>query len=63
MKCASGTARLDGVAHLGIRANAVRPGEINAVILSPGTECIVERMGGGCREAYCNFCLVVFEQE
>ena len=44
MKCASGTARLDGLAHLGIRANAVRPGEINAVILSPGTESIVERI-------------------
>ena len=33
-----------GLAHLGIRANAVCPGEINAVILSPGTESIVERI-------------------
>ncbi len=32
------------LAHLGIRANAVCPGEINTAILSPGTEDIVERI-------------------
>jgi len=32
------------LAHLGIRANAVCPGEINTAILSPGTESIVERI-------------------
>ncbi|MGD9508568.1 MAG: SDR family NAD(P)-dependent oxidoreductase [Geminicoccaceae bacterium] len=32
------------LAHLGIRANAVCPGEINTAILSPGTEAIVERI-------------------
>ena len=32
------------LAHLGIRANAVCPGEINTAILSPGTEEIVERI-------------------
>jgi NAD(P)-dependent dehydrogenase (short-subunit alcohol dehydrogenase family) len=32
------------LAHLGIRANAVCPGEINTAILSPGTETIVERI-------------------
>ena len=32
------------LAHLGIRANAVCPGEINTAILSPGTADIVERI-------------------
>lgn len=32
------------LAHLGIRANAVCPGEINTAILSPGTERLVERI-------------------
>jgi NAD(P)-dependent dehydrogenase (short-subunit alcohol dehydrogenase family) len=32
------------LAHLGIRANAVCPGEINTAILSPGTEELVERI-------------------
>ncbi len=32
------------LAHLGIRANAVCPGEINTAILSPGTDAIVERI-------------------
>jgi NAD(P)-dependent dehydrogenase (short-subunit alcohol dehydrogenase family) len=32
------------LAHLGIRANAVCPGEINTAILSPGTEALVERI-------------------
>jgi NAD(P)-dependent dehydrogenase (short-subunit alcohol dehydrogenase family) len=32
------------LAHLGIRVNAVCPGEINTAILSPGTEEIVERI-------------------
>ena len=32
------------LAHLGIRANAVCPGEINTAILSPGTDDIVERI-------------------
>lgn len=32
------------LAHLGIRVNAVCPGEINTAILSPGTERIVERI-------------------
>ncbi|MDX6748995.1 SDR family oxidoreductase [Geminicoccaceae bacterium 1502E] len=32
------------LAHLGIRANAVCPGEINTAILSPGTEDMVERI-------------------
>ena len=32
------------LAHLGIRANAVCPGEINTAILSPGTESLVERI-------------------
>lgn len=32
------------LAHLGIRVNAVCPGEINTAILSPGTEALVERI-------------------
>lgn len=32
------------LAHLGIRVNAVCPGEINTAILSPGTEELVERI-------------------
>jgi NAD(P)-dependent dehydrogenase (short-subunit alcohol dehydrogenase family) len=32
------------LAHLGIRANAVCPGEINTAILSPGTDALVERI-------------------
>ena len=32
------------LAHLGIRVNAVCPGEINTTILSPGTEAMVERI-------------------
>ncbi|MCB1884720.1 MAG: SDR family oxidoreductase [Geminicoccaceae bacterium] len=32
------------LAHLGIRVNAVCPGEINTAILSPGTEHLVERI-------------------
>ena len=32
------------LAHLGIRANAVCPGEINTAILSPGTDELVERI-------------------
>ena len=32
------------LAHLGIRANAVCPGEINTAILSPGTAEIVDRI-------------------
>jgi NAD(P)-dependent dehydrogenase (short-subunit alcohol dehydrogenase family) len=32
------------LAHLGIRVNAVCPGEINTAILSPGTETLVERI-------------------
>jgi NAD(P)-dependent dehydrogenase (short-subunit alcohol dehydrogenase family) len=32
------------VAHLGIRVNAVCPGEINTAILSPGTDALVERI-------------------
>ena len=32
------------LAHLGIRVNAVCPGEINTAILSPGTEKLVERI-------------------
>ena len=32
------------LAHLGIRCNAVCPGEINTAILSPGTEALVERI-------------------
>lgn len=32
------------LAHLGIRVNAVCPGEINTAILSPGTESLVERI-------------------
>jgi len=32
------------LAHLGIRANAVCPGEINTDILSPGTDKLVERI-------------------
>lgn len=32
------------VAHLGIRCNAVCPGEINTAILSPGTDKLVERI-------------------
>jgi NAD(P)-dependent dehydrogenase (short-subunit alcohol dehydrogenase family) len=32
------------LAHLGIRANAVCPGEINTAILSPGTAELVERI-------------------
>ena len=32
------------LAHLGIRINAVCPGEINTAILSPGTEALVERI-------------------
>jgi len=32
------------LAHLGIRANAVCPGEINTAILSPGTDRLVERI-------------------
>lgn len=32
------------LAHLGIRVNAVCPGEINTAILSPGTEQLVERI-------------------
>lgn len=32
------------LAHLGIRTNAVCPGEINTAILSPGTEALVERI-------------------
>lgn len=32
------------LAHLGIRANAVCPGEINTAILSPGTADLVERI-------------------
>ena len=32
------------LAHLGIRVNAVCPGEINTAILSPGTDKLVERI-------------------
>jgi NAD(P)-dependent dehydrogenase (short-subunit alcohol dehydrogenase family) len=32
------------LAHLGIRVNAVCPGEINTAILSPGTDQLVERI-------------------
>jgi NAD(P)-dependent dehydrogenase (short-subunit alcohol dehydrogenase family) len=32
------------LAHLGVRVNAVCPGEINTAILSPGTEALVERI-------------------
>ncbi|MCB1969980.1 MAG: SDR family oxidoreductase [Geminicoccaceae bacterium] len=32
------------LAHMGIRVNAVCPGEINTAILSPGTEKLVERI-------------------
>ncbi|MCB1993019.1 MAG: SDR family oxidoreductase, partial [Geminicoccaceae bacterium] len=32
------------LAHLGIRVNAVCPGEINTAILSPGTAELVERI-------------------
>jgi NAD(P)-dependent dehydrogenase (short-subunit alcohol dehydrogenase family) len=32
------------LAHLGVRVNAVCPGEINTAILSPGTEQLVERI-------------------
>jgi NAD(P)-dependent dehydrogenase (short-subunit alcohol dehydrogenase family) len=32
------------LAHLGVRANAVCPGEINTAILSPGTQDLVERI-------------------
>lgn len=32
------------LAHLGVRVNAVCPGEINTAILSPGTEAMVERI-------------------
>jgi NAD(P)-dependent dehydrogenase (short-subunit alcohol dehydrogenase family) len=32
------------LAHLGIRVNAVCPGEINTAILSPGTDALVERI-------------------
>jgi NAD(P)-dependent dehydrogenase (short-subunit alcohol dehydrogenase family) len=32
------------LAHLGVRVNAVCPGEINTAILSPGTEELVERI-------------------
>lgn len=32
------------MAHLGVRVNAVCPGEINTAILSPGTEALVERI-------------------
>lgn len=32
------------MAHLGVRVNAVCPGEINTAILSPGTEDLVERI-------------------
>jgi NAD(P)-dependent dehydrogenase (short-subunit alcohol dehydrogenase family) len=32
------------LAHMGIRVNAVCPGEINTAILSPGTEKMVERI-------------------
>jgi len=32
------------LAHLGIRANAICPGEINTAILSPGTDKLVERI-------------------
>ena len=32
------------LAHLGIRVNAVCPGEINTAILSPGTEKLVDRI-------------------
>lgn len=32
------------LAHLGLRVNAVCPGEINTAILSPGTENLVERI-------------------
>jgi NAD(P)-dependent dehydrogenase (short-subunit alcohol dehydrogenase family) len=32
------------LAHLGIRVNAVCPGEINTAILSPGTQDLVERI-------------------
>jgi NAD(P)-dependent dehydrogenase (short-subunit alcohol dehydrogenase family) len=35
------------LAHLGIRVNAVCPGEINTAILSPGTEELVERIPMG----------------
>lgn len=32
------------LAHLGVRVNAVCPGEINTAILSPGTEALLERI-------------------
>ena len=32
------------LAHLGIRVNAVSPGEINTAIISPGTDSLVERI-------------------
>jgi NAD(P)-dependent dehydrogenase (short-subunit alcohol dehydrogenase family) len=32
------------LAHLGVRVNAVCPGEINTAILSPGTDALVERI-------------------
>jgi NAD(P)-dependent dehydrogenase (short-subunit alcohol dehydrogenase family) len=32
------------LAHMGIRVNAVCPGEINTAILSPGTDALVERI-------------------